>query len=400
MMAFAQEKLDSLTIDNTSVVNEISDHRYEYHALSSAKSNWYIDLGVGSQMLFSKDANNLTFGNRQSLALNLNVGKWFSPYFGARAQFSGYQLNGYSTAKGIYLGDPISANTVFGNSDPIRDYMSINPNGGYRHYVRYANVHVDAMFNIIPFFKDDSKWSVVPAMGFGYMVVFKYKGMPTAHVMTSHASVMGKYQINEYFDVNMELQSMFMPDAFDGRIMGRKLENNLGLTIGATYRFGKRNFKKCESTYTSASVPVPVPVPQLKEEPVVDTVYVEKVKYVVDTVAPEGTCNFSNFAVASILFPFDSKVAIKNQDIQFDNIAKLLNGKKSLKVLLEAYSDEEIGTAEYNKHLSEQRAKYVFERLVKDYGVAEEQLEIKAYGVEKRPYADKSNNRVVIAVVK
>lgn len=97
-------------------------------------SNWYLEAGAGAQVLFSKDASSLNFGDRITPSFSLTGGKWFSEYWGLRLQLQGYSFNGYSTVNGIYLGNPLHGGLIYGPHDPVRNEVTIRPDGSYRHF--------------------------------------------------------------------------------------------------------------------------------------------------------------------------------------------------------------------------------------------------------------------------
>ena len=61
--------------------------------ISDIRSNWYIEVGAGAQVLFSADASKLSFGDRITPSISVAGGKWFSPYWGTRVQVQGYSFN-------------------------------------------------------------------------------------------------------------------------------------------------------------------------------------------------------------------------------------------------------------------------------------------------------------------
>ncbi|HJC93485.1 MAG TPA: cell envelope biogenesis protein OmpA, partial [Candidatus Phocaeicola excrementigallinarum] len=57
-------------------------------------SNWFISVGAGPQVLFSDHDRQMKFGERISPALDIAVGKWFTPGIGVRFMYSGLSLDG------------------------------------------------------------------------------------------------------------------------------------------------------------------------------------------------------------------------------------------------------------------------------------------------------------------
>ena len=64
-----------------------------------------------------------------------------------------------------------------------------------------------------------------------------------------------------------------------------------------------------------------------------------------------------------------------------------------------AYADKQTGSAKRNQYLSEQRAKYVADLLVKA-GAKEENVEYAGHGASIQPFESAVNNRVVTIEVK
>lgn len=348
-------------------------------------SNWYIEAGGGAQILFSKDANYLSFRQRITPAISLTAGKWFSPSWGLRMQVQGYGFNGYSTTRGIYLADPLNSGLIYGNNDPVRQETPIYPDGSYRHYLRYINLHMDFQFSMLNLInsRKEHKWDIIPAIGLGYMHLFPYKGTPRNNIITANFSVMGKYRLNKNFDINLEVQTAVMPDQFDGRIAGRAYENNCAVTLGVTYHFKKRGFKSQKPVY------IPTEVIRIVKD--IDTVVITK------TVEVEVEKKVFNqpFLLTSIRFDFDKDKPQEKQDMLYVNIVKYLESNPRAYIRLDGYADP-IGQPDYNRHLSMRRAMSVRKILIDKYGVDTKRIEVQGIGADGNPYEKKSWNRVVI----
>ncbi len=348
---------------------------------------WYVEAAGGVQMLFSRDADRLSFTDRWTPAVGLSVGKWVTPAWGFRLSAKGYSLNGYSTARGLYLADPLDGLNIFGNNDPVRDGALIHPDGSYRHFLRYLNVGLDFRLNLVSLLRGSeelSRWDVVPSAGFGYMHVFSYKGIPNNNMLSANFSLGVTYRVCKAIDINLEAFTSVVPDQFDGRIAGRTFENNLGVTLGVAYKFKPRKFKprsKCDSHSLREVI-----------RTVRDTVVVERVKEVeVPAVEPAVPV-----VLATITFPADSHGISTNQEVQLANVANYLNAHPGTKVLVSGYADRNTGTADYNQALSCRRAESVARRLVADYGIDASSFKVEAVGDAIQPYASYRHNRIVI----
>ena len=351
---------------------------------TACRTGWYLEAGGGAQILFSKDAQRLELSKRLTPSLSLALGKWFSPFWGLRLQVQGYSFNGFSTPTGIYTADATADYRVYGNNDPVRDEVSVNADGTYRHYLRYVNAHADfqvSLANLLFGPCRNRRLDVIPAVGIGYMRMFAYRGTPSSNVMTGNFALMTKYTLSRRIDLNLEISTAVMPDQFDGRIAGRDYENSLSATLGVTYRFpSKRCMKK------------PEPVVQYVTRVVHDTVYSHNtIERVVEKTAPE-----SPVTLASVLFPIGKAQPQAGQEALYVNISHFVKDHPSARVRLDGYADAGTGTADINMKLSKQRVAAVRDILVNDYGVPASSLETRYLGSTQQPYDKNTLNRVVV----
>jgi phage tail protein X len=240
--------------------------------------NFSIEAAAGTQLLFSKDAEQLDFTNRFTPAFSLGIGKWFSPFWGAGVEVQGFSLNGFSTLNGIYLADPQSG-SIYGTNDPVRNFVIIRPDGSYRYFLHYLNASFHfqlSLLSLLKGYQEDRRIDFIPAFGLGYMHVFNYKGVPNTNSISTNLELMGKYRMNDKFDINLKFQSSFLPDHFDGRIAGNKYEYYSSASLGLTYHFKNRGFEKF-------SCPPNIPIIKIERE--VDTLY--QVVSKIDTVYKE-----------------------------------------------------------------------------------------------------------------
>ncbi len=57
-------------------------------------ANWFISGGIGAQMYFGDNDGKADFGKRLAPALDIAVGKWFTPGIGLRVAYNGLQAKG------------------------------------------------------------------------------------------------------------------------------------------------------------------------------------------------------------------------------------------------------------------------------------------------------------------
>ena len=72
-------------------------------------ANWFISGGIGAQMYFGDNDGKADFGKRLAPALDIAVGKWFTPGIGLRVAYNGLQakvvhiLTDITNRNGIWL---------------------------------------------------------------------------------------------------------------------------------------------------------------------------------------------------------------------------------------------------------------------------------------------------------
>lgn len=358
---------------------------------ASAQNGWFVEAGGGVQTIFSSDASKLDFGKRLTPSYTIGVGKWITPAYALRLQVGGYALNGMSTSEGLYLRDPQTDGSVYGPHDPVIDNVTVRPDGTYRHYLRYVNAHADFMVSLSRLlFHNQSKFDVLPAVGFGYAHAFAYRGTANTNSLTANFSVAAKYSVLKCMDVNLEIASALMPDHFDGRITGRKYEPTLGATLGLTYRFNasKPYVRKERSK-------------KHRREAVVDTVYmvervVERPVFKDRIVEKPVAKKQESFRLASISFAYASAKPAKKQDIVFENIVEYLKQHPSARIRLDGYADKATGKARTNLMLSIRRTDSVRNILIERYGIAPSRIDAQGIGCNAQPYEKNEHNRVVI----
>lgn len=367
---------------------------------ASAQDGWFVDVGGGIQTIFSSDARKLDFGKRITPSYTIGVGKWISPAFALRLQAGGYSFNGMSTSDGLYLRNPLADGSVFGIHDPVINHVTVNPDGTYRHYLRYVNVHTDFMVSLSHLlFSGHGKFDVFPAVGLGYARTFAYRGTAATNSLTANFSVMAKYKATKCLDINLEIGSVLMPDHFDGRITGKMYEPTLGATLGLTYNFNASKIcanasKVCAKKERSR---------KQRREAVIDTVYmveriVERPIYKERIVEKPVAKKQNPFRLTSINFAYASAKPSETQNVLFENIVEYLKQNPSARIRLDGYADKATGKAKTNLMLSIRRTDSVRNILIERYNIDPSRIEAQGIGSNAQPYENNNLNRVVIVI--
>ena len=87
---------------------EYSNDKYKVET-NGFWSNWFITAGAGPQVMFSDHDKQMGFGERISPAVDIAVGKWFTPGMGLRLMYSGVSLKGATQNSSYSTGEVYDA---------------------------------------------------------------------------------------------------------------------------------------------------------------------------------------------------------------------------------------------------------------------------------------------------
>jgi outer membrane protein OmpA-like peptidoglycan-associated protein len=96
-----------------------------------------------------------------------------------------------------------------------------------------------------------------------------------------------------------------------------------------------------------------------------------------------------------VYFRLNSAKIDPHQEINISNTADYAK-KHNLPIKLVGYADRKTGNPDYNKGLSERRARVVAKQLTEKYGVPTSSISMDWRGDEVQPYSVNEWNRVVI----
>ena len=224
---FAQEQPVLENEGNSTETVEYSTDKYKVET-NKFWSNWFITAGGGVQLYFGDHDKQVDFGKRLSPAVDISVGKWFTPGIGVRFAYSGLWYKG-ATQNGIHS---------TGEEVPGK--------GGYGYWLdkqkfNYFSFRGDVMFNLTNLFcgyKEDRVYNCSPYVGIG---VIHTSDAPKETSVTGHFGILNTFRLNSALDFNVDLRSTFLSDDFDGEPGGRG-EGMLSATIGFTYKFKARGW--------------------------------------------------------------------------------------------------------------------------------------------------------------
>ena len=336
---------------------------------------WYIQLRGGAAETIGETA----WTKLLSPAADLAVGYQFTPVFGLRGDFMGWQakgaMNGFTTGTEVYKFN--FAQAALDATFDIANMFNVNADRVFSPYV-YVGFGGNARFN------NDEAIAIAAKGG-----KFEYLWDDTQFSGAGRAGLGFDIRLSDAIKLNIEGGVNALSDHFNSK----KNEAATKLPLDCDYQWTgligiKINLAKKAAPAPVVVPPAPAPAPAPKPEPKPEPVVVEP--------AP---------APAPVELQENIYFIINKWDIQASEVAKLdeiaafMAENPETKVQLTGHADKATGTAQRNLFLSEKRAEIVTNELVKR-GVDASRISSTFKGDTSNPYATPEENRVTVCFVK
>lgn len=345
-------------------------------------SNWFVSAGGGVNLYFGDHDKQVKFGKRLAPAVDVAIGKWFTPGIGVRFAYSGLSVKG-ATQTGIHS---------TGEEVPGK--------GGYGYWLtkqkfNYFNFHLDAMFNVSNLlfgYNPNRVYSLSPYVGLGVM---KTNDTPKATEIAGHFGLLNSFRLCDALDLNLDIRGTLVSDAFDGEAYGRGGEGMLSATVGLTYKFKKRGWDKAKTVVRIDNRAINALRQQLAdaeaENDRLKRALAEGNRQKAKEIVTKASANLVTFPIGKATL---SNEARANLSLMAEAIK---SGDKSVVYTITGYADAGTGSKRINERLSKRRAEAVRDCLVKEFGVSESQLRVDHKGgVDNMFYDDPRLSRAVI----
>ena len=345
-------------------------------------SNWFVSAGGGVNLYFGDHDRQVKFGKRLAPAVDVAIGKWFTPGIGVRFAYSGLSVKG-ATQTGIHS---------TGEEVPGK--------GGYGYWLtkqkfNFFNFHLDAMFNVSNLlfgYNPNRVYSLSPYVGLGVM---KTNDTPKATEIAGHFGLMNSFRLCDALDLNLDIRGTLVSDAFDGENSGRGGEGMLTATVGLAYKFKKRGWDKAKTVVRIDNRAINALRQQLSdaeaENERLKRALAEGNREKAKEIVTKASANLVTFQIGKATL---SNEARANLGMMAEAIK---SGDKSVVYTITGYADAGTGSKRINERLSKKRAEAVLNCLVKEFGVSESQLRVDHKGgVDNMFYDDPRLSRAVI----
>lgn len=376
---YAQEKSPTEQIIESGDKHKVETNRFW--------NNWFISAGGGTQMYFGDHNRQMSIGKQLSPALDVSVGKWFTPGIGVRLVYSGLSING-ATQNGAH-----STGNVY-DAGQWLDYQKFD----------FGNAHADVMFNLtnmICGYKVDRVYSITPYAGLGWM--FTWDG-PRQQEVSANIGVLNTFRLSSALDLNLDVRGTMVNDRFDGETGGRKQEGLLSVTLGMTYKFKQRDWNRSKTTkityYSEAEL---IDMRQkLNETQRNLREFSDENDRLKNQLAEMSDKSIETVVLPdqAIFFSIGKATLSKEARVNLGFLAKVILDNKIKNYIITGYADKATGTPEINQRLSKARAQAVYDCLVNEYNVPTSVLTVRSEGgVGNLFFNDEVLSRVVITEI-
>ena len=349
--------------------------------------NWELSAGMGAGMHTERGTGNGAFGQKLGFEGNFSIVKWVSPVVGLRAQLQGGRLSNYDLELGRerwpYL---------FAHGDVLINFSNLV--GGYRE---------DRAYYLIPFAGAGSIWA-------NFTDKSQAKtGRGTLQDFALTAGLLHKFRLSPAVDFHIEMKSWLTNTSVLPIELKERSTWGLSATAGFAYRFGRRGWDRVEDiAYTAEDLAV---YRQAADKSAEALKAAEEENARLKRALQEERDRAARAEAAAadaaaqprvaekeastlILFSIGSTTLTKHEQLRLEQVAEMIKrGPQENRYKLEGYADKQTGTKALNERLAAERAREVYEFLVKQ-GVNPDVLSYEGMG-EENPFPRQETNRSV-----
>lgn len=377
--------------DSTEVVSDVTEEviynndKYKVET-NHFWDNWFVSAGFGGQIIFGNHDKQVKFFDRIAPALDIAVGKWFTPGIGVRLMYSGLSVKGATQKEG------------HGEFPTHSTGVDVPGKGGDGYWLmkqkfKFYNLHLDALFNmsnILYGYNEKRVYNCSPYFGLGWTRVWE---SPQSMEVSANVGILNSFRLNDALDLNLDIRGAYVSDRFDGELGGRWGEGIWSATIGLTYKFKPRGWDRSKTIIRTHDRTSELKAMQDK----LNDMQAQLAKRKTDSITVIRTMAAASFVV----FKIDTWDLTNDARVQLSLFAEnIKKADPNIVYIITGYADKGTGSVERNIVLSKNRARVVYECLVNEFGVPKKQLRIDHKGgVDNMFYNDPRMSRAVITKV-
>ena len=340
---------------------EKNDCKYGPYLTNGLWDNWFVNLGAGAN--FAYDNSDWATG----VALNLNVGKWFDPCFGARIGYNG--ITGMDST--------------------------------------FSYFHVDGLWNIsntIGGYNENRIWNFVPYLSAGFLMDKPVAGNEIA----AGAGLLNLIRLSDLIDLTLDIRgNIYEREGAAGYISAAVgLAVNLGKNKTWTRACDYHNPEDVDkisaaeasiAALTAANAALAADKAGLENENA--ALQAKNAQLAEDVKTAENNAGLKEVGPASFFFEIGqtelSKKELKHLDFYMQNVLPYVkNGKATV---VTGTADSNTGYAKRNEYLSKKRAEYMINLLQTKYGIDTANIVVKNSVIKAAKGAAAFDRAVVVS---
>lgn len=322
--------------------------------------NWFVSAAGGVNVLFDK-----AYEPAAALAVDVNLGKWFTPSVGMRIGYSGVKGNTWSYDPS-WLGEALNTDRCM----YLQNYNSLY-------------VHGDLMWNVSNAwggYKETRFWNFIPYVHAGYMRFGKNGSGDNE--FAGGLGLLNNLRLCNRLDLTIDLRAAVV----NGRIHGSENMNLLFTpTVGLSVDLGKNNWVRAANWHNPSDVDaISAAEASAAALAAANAALAADKKGLEDENAKLAAQNAKlaaenaelanqSIEVAPAAFYFEigqTKLSVKeleHLDYYLNNVLPYVKDKKV--TVITGSADKKTGTARRNQQLCEKRAEYLKKLLAEKYGI-------------------------------
>lgn len=388
--------------------------------------NWFIEVKGGASAFLGSPIGCGDVFDRVKPALQVGLGKWFTPAIGGRIGFQGLSFK----------------NAEFKS-------------------MKYQFVHADFMYNLTSGIRCNENgvplWDVIPYLGVGMIRNSDWSGACTcsrgssgSHPFAFSYGIEARYRLNDRLHLVAEISGMTTAKNFDNIGTSTKFGDHMvSVSAGLSFTIGKTGWKRVidAAPYIEENVYLRDYIDQMKVENArlqkrlagednVKTIYPKNSYSGLNSLrsrlsmsgssnmpnsnmdpedwatdgdgmnggVTDGSANTNQMRIGLgtpvyFFFQINSDNLVDNsQMVNLDDIAHIAKDE-NLKVLISGAADSATGTQSGNQELGQRRANYIARSLV-ERGINESQIQIKNFGGIDKYEANEANRFTIVILSK
>ncbi len=377
LVCSATDEANAQVVVEEVTVAEVVSGKPHYYSESNL-DNWYLSIGAGTQTYLTEHNNS---DAHFTLAMNMAVGKWITPFVGVRMSAMGGSLH----------------------------YDWLAPRTTQYNYgsMRYGAFYVDflwEMLNTVAGYSERRVISIIPFIGLGGAYGWHHDNdMEDTWAMPVTGGLKLNFRLGHYVDLFFEGRVQAVADQFNRVNMGSQIETAISVVGGLSFKFRESRFKAFDPYIDQLAIAeLNRRTNQLRaalqecQSRKIECPPCPEVTPPAPVVEKVGCCEA---LTASVSFTINSATVSPREMLNVYNVAQWLKENPKCKVTITGYADRNTGSAEYNMKLSKRRAEAVAQILQNNYGIAADRIVVMSEGSSQQPYpADNNWNRIVLIV--